>query len=115
MGGDVDLTREEAERLGPTVVAQRRHLLVLRAVPGTTRCALLHDGRCSQYEDRPHACREYPWYRIGSSLYYDAGCPGVGDGPDSRPAVSQITAAENYFRSLPGPVRALVLVVLTRW
>ena len=72
------------------------------------------EGGCQVYQQRPNACREYPWYSVRGRLYYDAGCPGIrSDGAD-HPDPSALTAVEKYF-PVPNPMRAILLWLVTRW
>lgn len=43
-------------------------------------CHFLRNGNCSVYDSRPSACQSYPFYRIGTRIYYDAKCTGIGVG-----------------------------------
>jgi Fe-S-cluster containining protein len=79
------------------------------------KCALFREGRCSAYEIRPRACREYPWYNVGGKLYYDVGCPGIRTDADDRPDVNTLRRVEEYLEMFPGIIRASVVRLLTVW
>lgn len=87
-----------------------------------TACCLLRNEVCGLYPKRPRGCREYPWYRIGASFFYDKGCPGIRfgmdsgpDGEDGRPDVDGLRDIHAYFEALPRPVTRGLIALLTRW
>jgi Fe-S-cluster containining protein len=85
---------------------------IMQAVGG--RCASLACGQCAIYDSRPRGCREYPWYNVGGRLHFDAGCPGISTGTDSRPDVQRIAPVEDYF-ALPGGFRTIAVWLVLRW
>jgi Fe-S-cluster containining protein len=78
------------------------------------RCANLEKGGCAIYASRPKGCREYPWYNIDGQLHFDAGCPGMSRGADSRPEPDSIAPIEDYF-ALPRWLRAFAVWLVQRW
>lgn len=71
-------------------------------------CVLFKAGNCQRYSHRPQGCHEYPWYRLGDELYYDAGCPGVVEGVEGRPQVSGIREFSTYLSSVSRSFRWLI-------
>lgn len=78
-------------------------------------CVHLVQKSCSVYQDRPAACREYPWYRVGPALFVDMGCPGVRHDGDERPEVHRIVPVQSYLSGLPPLLRSLSVWVFTHW
>lgn len=107
----------EAEEAGPlrslNVIQPERAALQLKCEG--LQCVLFHDGRCSAYEVRPRACREYPWYNIDGRLFYDAGCPGIRTDADGRPNVNTLRRVEEYLEMFPRFLRGGVVRLLTVW
>lgn len=83
------------------------------STPSGSSCVFLQNGECSTYNNRPSACREYPWYRFDDALYVDRGCPGVSitDGGE-QPPLQALGEASRYFSIIPRPLRSLVLKYL---
>ena len=42
-----------------------------------TKCPYLSDNLCSIYEERPYACRAYPFSFENNKICYDDGCPQI--------------------------------------
>lgn len=83
--------------------------------PSSEACALLVEGTCSKYNDRPASCREYPWYKFGEKIFVDIGCPGVSvSNSANSPAPNSIIDSERYFLSFPRIVRYPLLWLLTK-
>jgi Fe-S-cluster containining protein len=76
-------------------------------------CPLYSEG-CTIHEDRPAACREYPWYNWNGRLYYDSGCPGLQRGNGDTPEPNSITSIHKYL-PIARPIRELLLRVLRIW
>jgi Fe-S-cluster containining protein len=113
MGGEVVVAAHEAGPIAEHLSELTANALKLRS--NGCACALLARGLCMKYDQRPKGCREYPWYNINNSLYYDAGCPGIKFDVDDRPGISNIALAETYYSALPEFLRAIVFKVLRRW
>lgn len=77
-------------------------------------CSMLSAGRCTIHASRPQGCREYPWYNVDGSLYFDSGCPGVRSKGDQRPDVLTIAPFESYF-ALPAWLQGLLKRVVRVW
>lgn len=78
-------------------------------------CFHLAERSCSVYQDRPAACKDYPWYRVGQMLYVDTGCPGIRHDGDERPEPGAIVPVHFYLSGLPPSLQAFALWVLSRW
>ena len=87
---DVPITFEDEERLRKfgDVFWHGKVGVYLKRIDG--KCIFYRDGECLIYEDRPIACRMYPFYirRQGDELakfgdvyvYLDRNCRGIGKG-----------------------------------
>lgn len=87
---DVPVTFEDEERLKKfgDVLWRGKIGVYLKKIDG--KCIFYNDGECLIYEDRPIACRRYPFYirRQGDYLakfgnvyvYLDKNCRGIGKG-----------------------------------
>ena len=113
MGGEVVVTDAEAQAIENFLLKKKSGVFTLKA--NGCSCALLVDGMCSRYDARPKGCKDYPWYSIGESLYYDSGCPGMHDDEDGRPDVSAIRGLETYLSDIPFILRRFMTWVLTFW
>lgn len=74
----------------------------------TKKCYYLKDGRCSNYDSRPPACRFYPFSNGRKGPFLDESCPAVSGNDESPPipmeefcnsslADEAIKAFDNYF------------------
>jgi len=97
--GSPIVTDREAEHFDSDVLHRTAGGTFIRSDRGC--CRLLRDGLCSAYEVRPQGCREYPWYNIDGTLYYDAGCPGIRHDRDERPPVERIGPFDRFFPGCP--------------
>lgn len=113
MGGEVVVAAHEAPPIAEHLSKLKSSVLKLGS--NGCACALLAQGLCTKYDQRPKGCREYPWYNINNSLYYDAGCPGIKFDVDDRPRISTIELAETYYSPLPTFVRRIVFKVMKSW
>jgi Fe-S-cluster containining protein len=112
--GGAEVDPSEAEPL-KKLDALREVATGLRLKCEGSRCALLRENLCSAYEVRPRACKEYPWYNVNGTLYYDRGCPGIRHDLDEQPDPKTLVPVETYFSMFPRLVRPLVIRLLRAW
>jgi Fe-S-cluster containining protein len=67
---------------------------VMLLTDGKNPCKYLKDNRCSIYEERPPACKIYPFSPFYDDIFIDLSCPAVGDVGDKLP-----TNKKEYFKS----------------
>lgn len=113
MGGEVTVTDKEARNIPQKLLTLKHSNYVIKS--NCDSCALLKKGKCGYYKLRPKSCRDYPWYNIGNTLYYDSGCPGIQFDIDERPNVSTISPIESYFGFLPIIVQRVLLFLIKCW
>lgn len=109
-GGDVIVSSSEAKALAPEAVRGKGEVFVLKSIDGA--CAMLKQGKCSCYRNRPRGCREYPWYNVDGKLHYDSGCPGVKFDSDERPAPAVMRPIEAYFPTSRLGQRVIIWLLL---
>ena len=97
---DVSVTVYDEERLRKYGDVFRRGKigLYLKRVEG--RCVFYEDGRCLIYDERPMACRNYPFYffrrgeegaRFGNVyVYVDPNCKGFGGGRRIEEVIAEL-------------------------
>ena len=95
MGSDITLEADDVEVIPPSALVKLGTEVVLKC--NGSMCSSLENGSCTIYRSRPRSCREYPWYRFGDKLYFDAGCPGIRHDTDERPKIVDIKDAERFF------------------
>jgi len=70
----ITLTEEEAKSFkGSDQVVKKEDFLVLVANP----CPKLKENRCTIYNERPNACREFPIFKKGNEIFLANLCPGI--------------------------------------
>lgn len=106
LGGGVVVTEDEAIKISEHSVVRSGKDIKLKS--NGYACTLLKGKACSLYMQRPQGCREYPWYRVDGQLYYDAGCPGMKNDRDERPAVHSIKPFDHYLPGMPGFLQRLI-------
>lgn len=95
MAGGVVVAAEEKSQLPVEAIEEFATTSVLKS--GCDGCVLLENNYCSQYQNRPKSCRDYPWYNINGQLFFDKGCPGIKFDQDERPNVKTIVSINQYL------------------
>ena len=70
---------KEIYRYFPIVFAKiGTHLRLVYILSDGKPCKYLHNGICSIYHHRPHACKTYPLTLFQNQIALDISCPAVG-------------------------------------
>jgi Fe-S-cluster containining protein len=112
-GREVILTEHEARDVPPELVELRANKTLAVKSCGSA-CAALRNKTCTIYNQRPHGCREYPFYNIEGELYFDQGCPGMKFDRDGRPAVKSLSSVQSYF-PIHRILQRLLISLLRLW
>ena len=60
-------------------------------------CKYLENGKCSIYENRPPACKIYPFSPYFDDIFIDLSCDGIGDVGEKLPSTKNEFFKSNFF------------------
>ena len=70
---------------------------VMLLTDGENSCKYLKNGKCEIYENRPPACRIYPFSPFYDEIFIDISCPAVGVIGEKLPSNKKEFFNSNFF------------------